>query len=221
MSGTDHTTRTLLIPQKQPTLLLVSRGSDSNEDPESSELDSGHSQIRSYDLSKVGSHPFDFMDGQLLGWGLRNSVGVGQNPVDGGIWAVENSVDELDRDSEDIHQDNPAEELNFLGYLNGSKVHQGGNYGYPKCLTIWSTQGFPDLGNLTTGDQFAWGNTTTTQSDENCNTQYVPPRLAFQAHMAPLDIKFTSDGTEAYVTFHGSCKSPFTLPKAPLSYIAT
>jgi glucose/arabinose dehydrogenase len=208
MSSTDHTTRTLLIPKMQPDLLIVSRGSDSNMDDEAAQLDSGHSQVRSYNMTSFTTNAtaMEFLEGKLLGWGLRNSVGVAQHPQSGGIWAVENSVDQLTRDNEDIHQNNPAEELNFLGYLNGSTEHQGGNYGYPYCYTLWSTQNFPELGSLTTGDQFPSGEVKNL-TDNQCNDDYVDPRLAFQAHMAPLDIIFNTNGSTAYVSFHGSCKS--------------
>ena len=208
MSGTDHTTRTLYFSEKYPEVLLVSRGSQSNVDNGSKNLQSGHSQIRAFNLTELESKkkPFDFLDGKVLGWGLRNSVGVVEHPKTGGIWAVENSVDELSRGGKDIHEDNPAEELNFLGYLNGSTAeHEGANHGYPHCFTVWGTKDFPQLGDLKTGDQFpAEDEKTLTNND--CNTKYIPPRLAFQAHMAPLDIKFTPNGSVAFVSFHGSCK---------------
>ncbi len=78
MSNSDHTTRTLLVSKKQPDTLLVSRGSNSNEDDDARDITSGHSQIRSYNITQVGpgDSPFDFLDGHLIGWGLRNSVGV-------------------------------------------------------------------------------------------------------------------------------------------------
>jgi glucose/arabinose dehydrogenase len=110
----------------------------------------------------------------------------------------------MTRRGEDIHHDNPGEELNYHGRLNGSD-NQGGNYGYPYCYAIWGTEDFPDLGDLETGDQFPMDETRTL-TDESCNTDYIAPRLSFQAHTAPLDIKFTEDGSEAFVSFHGSCK---------------
>lgn len=212
MSNSDHTTRTLLASQLQPDLLIVSRGSDENQDSDAEELDSGHSQIRSFDVGSLDSDSddaYDFLDGHVLGWGLRNSVGVAEHPSTGGIWSVENSIDELTRNGEDIHENNPGEELNFHGYLNGSDADQGGNYGYPLCYALWSTDGFPDLGDLETGDQFP-GSETRTLTDESCNEDYVAPTLAFQAHTAPLDIKFTEEGDEAYISFHGSCKPPLS-----------
>ena len=214
MSNTDHTTRTLLVPRKQPGVVIVSRGSDSNEDADAERLDSGHSQIRSFNVSSLdsGADPMDFMDGDVLGWGLRNSVGVAEEPNHGGIWSVENSVDEMRRNGQDIHRDNPGEELNFHGFANGSAGYLGdrgvgGNYGYPLCYAIWGTQNFPDLGDLKTGDQFP-GEETSSLTDQSCNGRdYISPRLTFQAHTAPLDIKFTKDGSQAFVSFHGSCKN--------------
>ncbi|KAK5987769.1 L-sorbosone dehydrogenase-like protein [Cladobotryum mycophilum] len=198
MSNSDHTTRTLLMSNKKSGTLVVSRGSDSNEDSDALNKDSGHSQIRSYDLGKLGKNDtYEFLDGDVLGWGLRNSVGVAENPSTGGIWSVENSVDQLDRKGKDIHENNPAEELNY----------HGGNYGYPVCYTIWSTQNFPELGSLKVGDQFPDDSAPSTLTDQACNSQYVPAALPLQAHAAPLDIKFTSDGSKAYVTFHGSWDS--------------
>ncbi|KFA66578.1 hypothetical protein S40285_07309 [Stachybotrys chlorohalonatus IBT 40285] len=204
MTNADHTTRTLLLSRQQPGLLLVSRGSHSNEDPEAGNIDSGHSQIRAFNIGALAEDddPIDFLDGDVIGWGLRNSVGVAEDPTHGGIWSVENSVDEMTRRGEDIHHDNPGEELNYHGRLNGSD-NQGGNYGYPYCYAIWGTEDFPDLGDLETGDQFPMDETRTL-TDESCNTDYIAPRLSFQAHTAPLDIKFTEDGSEAFVSFHGS-----------------
>ncbi|KAM3444684.1 hypothetical protein NHJ13734_001186 [Beauveria thailandica] len=218
MSTSDHTTRTLLLSRKKPGILLVSRGSQSNEDSNAQDLDSGHSQIRSFDLSQLSSGsgsgsssssatPYAYLDGHVIGWGLRNSVGVAEDPSTGGLWSVENSVDELHRKGRDIHQDNPAEELNYHGTVGGgsaNKTTQGGNYGYPVCYAIWSTANFPDLGALTTASQFPDDDAPGNVTDAACNDDYVAPRLAFQAHTAPLDIKFDADGANAYVSFHGS-----------------
>lgn len=100
-------------------MLLVSRGSDGNVDDEAAEQSSGHSQLRAFNLTDLGQDddPYDYMDGVLLGWGLRNSVGVAEHPVTGGIYSVENSVDQLRRSGKDIHTNNPAEEMNFHSTL--------------------------------------------------------------------------------------------------------
>ncbi|KAJ6437856.1 glucose/sorbosone dehydrogenase [Purpureocillium lavendulum] len=208
MSSTDKTTRTLLASRKQPGMLVVSRGSVDDEDPLARNKSSGHSQIRAFDVARLGDKDaaYDFMDGVLLGWGLRNSVGVAEDPSKGGIWSVENSIDELTRNGQDIHQDNPGEELNYHGRLNDSSTakDQGGNYGFPRCYAIWNTTNFPSLGSLTTADQFPGPDDAKTLSDDQCNKDYVAPRLAFQAHTAPLDVKFTQDGSNALISFHGS-----------------
>ena len=205
MSTSDHTTRTLLVSQKVDGTLLVSRGSTSNIDPEAEMLSSGHSQIRSFDLNSVPSSGYNYdTDGVRLGWGLRNSVGVVEHPMTGGIYSVENSVDQATRDGQDVHEDNPGEEMNFHGYLNGTKYNpQGSNYGYPYCFAAWVPGNLPMNSNLTVGSQFAIGDQNNTINDTYCAEQ-APPRLTFQAHMAPLDIKFNNSGDDAWVTFHGS-----------------
>lgn len=209
MSNSDHTTRTLLLSKKNPSMLLVSRGSQSNEDENAEDIDSGHSQIRSFDLSKLDdgkdAKPFEYLDGHVIGWGLRNSVGVTEHPS-GGLWSVENSVDQLHRKGKDIHSDNPAEELNYHGTIDkpDDKKTQGGNHGYPVCYAVWSTKNFPELGDLKTASQFPDDDAPGNVTDAACNDEYVTPRLAFQAHTAPLDIKFDKDGSNAYIAFHGS-----------------
>ncbi|KAF9763654.1 hypothetical protein IL306_003025 [Fusarium sp. DS 682] len=212
MTNGGHTSRTLLISQKHPDILLVSRGSNGNDDAGAEDRDSGRSQISAFNISSFSSNsdkkPYDYLEGEILGWGLRNSVGVAEHPETGGIFSVENSADNLHRDGKDIHEDNPGEEMNFHGYLNGSD-DQGGNYGYPLCYTLWSTKDFPNLGDLKIGDQFpadrqADSDNATALTDEECKSDYVAPVLAFQAHMAPLDLKFDENGTRAYISFHGS-----------------
>ncbi|KAL2427001.1 hypothetical protein ABEF95_006400 [Exophiala dermatitidis] len=209
MSGTDHTTRTLLLSEKAPGLLVVTRGSTSNIDIAAASLDSGHSQVKAFNLTNRTNTAFDFSsDGLRLGWGLRNDVGIAEHPTSGGIWSVENSADQLTRMGVDIHEDNPAEELNFLGYLDGTEyAPQGGNFGYPWCFSAWSVKDLPDNGNLSVGSQYAVDaspdSNNQNKTDDYCSDQ-VPARLVFQAHMAPLDIKFNNSGQEAWITFHGS-----------------
>jgi glucose/arabinose dehydrogenase len=205
MSNDDHTTRTLLMSAKESGILVVSRGSNSNIDLEAEDITTGHSQIKAFNVTNLTStsHPYDFKSaGRLLGWGLRNSVGVAEEPLAGGIYSVENSADQIDRDGVDIHQNNPGEEMNYHGFLNASTENQGGNYGYPYCFALWNTS-IPDLGTMTVGSQFTLTQNATI-NDTFCAKERVSPRLTFQAHMAPLDIMFLPNGTEAFVTFHGS-----------------
>lgn len=210
MTTDDHTTRTLLLSRKVNNTLVVTRGSTSNIDPEAEDMASGHSQIKSFNLSALPSdRPFNFnTDGTMLGWGLRNDVGIAEEPSMGGLYAVENSADQIMRNGMDIHQNNPAEKLNFLGYLRppagvAQSRNQGANFGYPTCFAAWMPAEIPSFGG-TTGQQFAIGTTNATNNDTACGAQYAAPRLSFLAHMAPLDIKFNSAGSTAWITFHGS-----------------
>ncbi|KAI9839952.1 MAG: hypothetical protein M1819_000144 [Sarea resinae] len=205
MSTSDHTTRTLLMSRKQNGTLIVSRGSTANVDPAAEVESTGHSQVKAFDLTnRTAVYNFD-TDGKLLGWGLRNSVGVAEEPVTGNIFSVENSVDQLSRDGQDIHEDNPGEELNSLGSLaDAYGDSQAGNYGYPFCFAAWAPSELPNNSGISVGSQFAIGSANNTVNDSFCQSDRVAPRLTFQAHMAPLDILFLDNGTEAYVTFHGS-----------------
>ena len=208
MSGDDHVTRTLLISQMVSQTLVVSRGSVSNLDLEAEDIRTGHSQIRAFDLEDKAmtsnSTPYYFAtQGRILGWGLRNSVGVAEEPLTGGIYSVENSADMIERDNVDIHQNNPGEELNYHGFLNSSTdKNQGGNYGYPYCFALYNTS-IPNLGKLKVGSQFSLDQNSTV-NDKFCQKNHTAPLLTFQAHMAPLDIKFEPNGTEAYISLHGS-----------------
>ncbi|KAL8839484.1 MAG: hypothetical protein Q9170_001707 [Blastenia crenularia] len=205
MNTDDHTTRTLLLSSKADGLIVVSRGSTSNVDAEAEILSSGHSQVKAFNYQNVSETGYDFnADGLRLGWGLRNSVGLVEHPDTGGIYSVENSVDEIMREGKDVHQDNPGEEMNFLGYLNGTKYEpQGSNYGYPHCFSAWVPEDLPLNEDIKVGTQFAMGNQNSTINDTFCANQ-IAPRLTFQAHMAPLDMKFNNSAAEAWVTFHGS-----------------
>lgn len=107
LTNTDHTTRTLLLSKKAPGTLLVSRGSGSNIDNRALDITSGISQIRSFDISGPPK-TYKYTDGKVIGWGLRNSVGMAENPADGGIWSNENGSDDMKRDDKDIHETSPG-----------------------------------------------------------------------------------------------------------------
>ena len=69
MNTDDHTTRTLLISEKAVNTLLVSRGSTSNIDPLASNVSTGHSQIKAFDLGHVPANGYQFdTDGVRLGY---------------------------------------------------------------------------------------------------------------------------------------------------------
>lgn len=113
-SDGDHITRTLLFAKKQENTLIVSRGSQSNVDFNSLDLTTGHCQIKSFAIQKNQTATQNFnTTGKLLGWGLRNSVGVAEHPLTGGIYSVEMGMDYATRDGKDISENNPGDELNY------------------------------------------------------------------------------------------------------------
>ena len=177
MQGTDHTTRTILVPKHVENHIVVGRGSLSNIDDMALNEMTGISQVKAFDLSQIPSGGFDYStSGTRLAWGVRNEVGIAEHPLDGGIWGVENSADQLVRAGVDVHATNPAEELNWFGYLNGTNVaQQGSNFGYPTCFTVWDQSILPNAGKLIVGNQFALDPTV------SC-LNYTSPRLAFHPH---------------------------------------
>ncbi|RPA77430.1 soluble quino protein glucose dehydrogenase [Ascobolus immersus RN42] len=209
MNGDGHTTRTLFIPDVAPDKLLVSMGSEGNMDMKCLERDGGCA-VRIFDIGSIPDSPYEFSkDGEILGWGLRNSVGIGES-ADGGIWTVENSADNMKRGEFDIHVDNPGEEVNYHGRINDDNNElKGKNYGYPQCFTAWDLEDIPkeqdvlraatndpnpgptdgNFWTLEIGQQFSL-QPNRTFNDTTCNKEYIAPRIALESHTAPLDIKF-------------------------------
>ncbi|QPG94835.1 hypothetical protein C2857_007120 [Epichloe festucae Fl1] len=152
------------------------------------------------------SSAVQYSDGQVLGWGLRNSVGVADDATTGYIWSVENSIDNMKRKGVDVHNTNPGEELNFHGLPNDtrSKVY-GKNYGYPACVAIFdgsNVDGCP--GEAKTGMQMVGDQMPSSYTDDWCKRNTIAPSITFGSHLAPLDIKFSPDGGAALFSFHGS-----------------
>ncbi|CAD6448336.1 cc94c2f2-758e-4046-afb1-fbad1bacdc5a [Sclerotinia trifoliorum] len=209
MTNDDPTTRSLLTTKLTPNQLLISRGTTLNIDPEAELLSTGHCQLKSFNLSTLTpeSTPYNFTtSGHLLANGLRNSVGLAEEPLFGGIYSVENGPGNMTRNNIDIHLYNPGEELNFHGYLNGSTENQGANYGFPYCFAVWNET---DVGaGLLVGEQFSMLQNVTS-NDTWCNNAgvHVAPKLTFAAHSAPLHMIFLANGTEAFISFHGSLET--------------
>lgn len=88
MTQGGHNTRTLLRSKFQPDILLVARGSDGNVDNKTTTKDGGRSMIKLFNLTQVlaASSPYNYnTQGEVYGWGLRNSVGLTEHPITGGI----------------------------------------------------------------------------------------------------------------------------------------
>jgi glucose/arabinose dehydrogenase len=99
----------------------------------------------------------------------------------------------------DIHTDNPADEMNYLGDPAEENTDW---YGYPTCYSVARPETIADR-KFAVGDQFVLA-PNATFTDDTCKSMSVAAKLALPAHSAPLDIKFNRNYTSAYITFHGS-----------------
>ncbi|KAI5839954.1 hypothetical protein DFP73DRAFT_454990, partial [Morchella snyderi] len=203
LTNPGHITRTLYTPPTHPHTLLVSRGSASNFDPGSGDITTGRSQLKAF--STLAANQDFTASGTLLGWGLRNSVGVAQDPA-GGIWSVENGPDSIVLEGVDVNERNPAEELNYHGLLAtalDTPGYVGPSYGYPTCVTVWDPTALPPPYNtlFPSGAPLPLPPLPATPASCRNTTAAVLP---FDAHTAPLDIKFHPALGGAFITFHGS-----------------
>jgi len=219
-----HKTRTLAFDDYGR--LYISVGSAGNVDN-----DSTRSRIRRFDVYNttsstelediVASGGIDFMEGYVFADGLRNEVGLAFDKY-GVLWGVENSADSLERDDlgGDIHNENPAEELNRF-----SVEEEGMHWGYPYC---WSEYYLPPNVGGGRGTIWGWPSFSMDEDadmtiDEWCRKNTIPSVIAMQAHSAPLGITFYSYKSElpsycpnneeafpekydgdAFIAFHGS-----------------
>ncbi|CAE6493656.1 unnamed protein product [Rhizoctonia solani] len=235
MSNSDHTTRTLILQPQSGNAsvsqyIIVTRGSESNLDEGAADISSGRSQIRRFALnsSLPSGTGWSWNQGELLGWGLRNAVGIALSPDGEDLWEVENSSDNVFWRGVDVHQENPAEELNRIPLNNISSTPDAQKfYGYPWCYTAWDSSALTSSSfTFPTGSQFSIRNPPDTPDDAWCSADQnnIKPVLSMQSHSAPLDIVFynapssSSEGYstaklyavntewdgDAFVSFHGS-----------------
>ncbi|OLN94108.1 Cellobiose dehydrogenase 5 [Colletotrichum chlorophyti] len=210
MQQGGHPTRALIIPPATPHLLVIQQGSYNNFDHESLNKAVARAVVKVFDMRSVPSGGYAYASqGWFLGWGLRNEVALA---ADGNnmVWGIENSGDDFTRtvngQSYDIHNDNPAEELNFLG--DPSQPNEQW-YGYPTCFTVWEPSIITDK-SFRVGQQFVVA-PNSTFNDDTCTARSVAPRLSIQAHSAPIGAAFDRDFRNLYMTLHGSWnRSPAT-----------
>ncbi|HEY7375858.1 MAG TPA: PQQ-dependent sugar dehydrogenase [Polyangia bacterium] len=199
-----HSTRTLVVDAQNR--LYVSVGSASNVDvpADPNAPSSSRAVIRRYDLASVPPDGYAATDGELFAAGLRNEVGLSIDSQ-GRMWGVENGRDNLIVGGDDIHYDNPGEEVNLFDV-----ARPGRNYGYPFC---WSEGIWMDPTAKGSGTQHLDPDQPGGFTEAKCQdrTQVVPPALVLGAHFAPLDIvEYTGHGYPAalrgnlFVTSHGS-----------------
>lgn len=200
-----HSTRTLMFDHRG--LLYVSVGSASNVDTSPSDL-ALRSMIRRFTIpATLPAGGMAYTSGEIVASGMRNEVGLTMDSM-GRIWGVENGRDNLidSRFGGDIHNDNPAEELNRIDGPGPTY------FGYPSC---WTEMNLPDGGGP--GTQHAdtsVPNTSPAYHDETwCQNpaNVRPPAAVMPAHWAPLGItEYTGNVLppswrgSLFITSHGS-----------------
>ncbi|KAK6523074.1 hypothetical protein TWF281_002497 [Arthrobotrys megalospora] len=205
-------TRAMAIPKRYPNLLLVFRSSEGDNDTAASAISTGRSMIKIFDLRKVPEGGYDYVrDGVVFAHGVRDSVDFTEDRYRN-FWGVDNGADVITRYGESIGMDNPADEVNFLGEVcpdEGAMTPP--NYGFPACHGVWNSSA---LANNTLNLQVGQTFTIYPQifTDQQCQTETVPPRLSIFPHSAPLGIRFYNPhhpdlGDElvdsAFITYHG------------------
>ncbi|KAG2006953.1 cellobiose dehydrogenase [Coprinopsis cinerea AmutBmut pab1-1] len=205
MNNFYHFTRTVHISRKYPNLFALNVGSDGNIDVPTRQQNSGRAQIRVFDYDQLPQNgvPFVSQYGRVLGYGLRNDVGITEDRA-GNIHSIENSLDNAYRmvngQRRDIHTNNPAEKVYNLGDPSNPRAIFGG---YPDCYTVWEPSDFTDSPKQP-GDWFTQDNSGQ-YTDAWCNANAVKPTLLLPPHTAPLDMKFgLGNDTNLYVALHGS-----------------
>lgn len=191
--------------------LYVHSGSEGNAfEPALPEYDSERSVLKRFPLADYDGRPFEWADGEVYFSGIRNMVGFTQDPADGNLYGVVNGLDDLVYQGEDVHLDNPGEDL--------IRLDQGKAHGYPYCFTA---QHIPDSdGMVPAGTQLASNvvvhegepEFTNPHDDAWCAENSTEPLTFFPAHSAPLDVLFLRGASalpaewegSALVALHGS-----------------
>lgn len=159
--------------------------------------------IWQFDANRLRQGP---TDGSRFATGLRNSVALAHNPLDGSLYATVHGRDQLHDNWPNLFTveksaENPGEEL--------VRIIRGADYGWPYCYHDVDRRGLvlaPEYG----GDS---------QRTGQCSSK-TPALMAFPGHWAPNGMLFytgsqfpTGYRGGAFVAFHGSWnRSP--LPQA-------
>src|SRR5262249_37895701 len=163
--------------------LYVHSGSAANisnvSNPGTQTYDTERSLLRRFRLSSFQpGKPLAWTSGEIVSQGLRNMVGYTRNAA-GRMYGVVNGMDDVRYGGQDVHQDNPGEQIVALGI--------GKNFGYPYCFTVQKIPG----SSLLPGTQVANEDYPVTGIDDTwCAAHSTRPSTFVQAHSAPLDIVF-------------------------------
>ncbi|KAG8710425.1 hypothetical protein FRC09_000142 [Ceratobasidium sp. 395] len=162
----DHVVRTILVYKDKlgRQQMIVTRGATGNWDASAANPESGPAQIRRFDLTATPpARGWSWQQGEILGWGLRNGVGVTMAKDGNSLWEVDNGPDNAFWKGIDVHNDNP----------------------------VWNSSSIPGF-NKPTGEQFSVEDPQVTHTDAWCNSEQNvrKPAMLIKSHSAPLDIVF-------------------------------
>jgi glucose/arabinose dehydrogenase len=191
--------------------LYVHSGSEDNAvAPAMPDYDMNRSVLKRFDLAEFDGTPFEWADGEVVAVGLRNMVGFTRNAA-GRMYGVINGLDNLVYAGEDVHLDNPGDDL--------VEIEMGARHGYPYCFTAANVE--LESGMIAAGTQLVSATDpeapdpdfTNPHDDAWCAENSESPVTFLVPHSAPLDITF-HDGLEgnlpsewrngAFVALHGS-----------------
>jgi glucose/arabinose dehydrogenase len=191
--------------------LYVHSGSENNAvAPMTPDYDTNRAVLKRFRLDDFDGTAFDWADGEVVARGIRNMVGFTQNAA-GRMYGVINGLDDLMYAGEDVHRDNPGDDL--------VRIEMGLEHGYPYCFTAAHIE-LAD-GMIAAGTQLVSATDpeapdpdfTNPHDDAWCAQNSEPPATFLVPHSAPLDIRFY-DGIQgnlprewrdgAFVAVHGS-----------------
>ena len=195
--------------------LYVHSGSENNAvAPAAPDYDADRAVLKRFDLAEFSNgterEPFEWEQTEPFAIGLRNMVGYTRN-AQGRMYGVVNGLDDLMYGGEDIHLDNPGDDLVLL--------EQGSAHGYPYCFTAQHVMIGDEV--VTAGTRLASAvdpskpdpDFENPHDDAWCRQNAEPPLTFFPAHSAPLDIAFYDNASSAlpeqwvggaFVPLHGS-----------------
>ena len=197
MPTSGHNTRTLASDTR---FLYVSVGSENNLDQTSS-----RARVVRFLLATLSANPVAFETGEVFADGLRNNVGLGFDSR-GRLWGLDNGEDDLVRADlgGDIHEDNPADELNLF-------TTPGAFYGFPYC---WAEYALPSAFSMGRGSEWANAGFASdgVHTDAWCRSSAVRASVvALESHSAALDVLFYAGHSfpsayrgGAFIAEHGS-----------------
>jgi glucose/arabinose dehydrogenase len=177
-------------------MLYVHSGSENNAvAPAAPAVDTNRAVLKRFDLNAfTPGEPFDWSTGEVVVSGIRNMVGFTRD-ADGRMFGVVNGIDDLSYDGQDIHLDNPGDDV--------IRIEQGASHGYPYCFTAQRVEGADGM--VSPGTQLASAVTglDNPHDDAWCAENAALPVSFMPAHSAPLDI-----------AFHPGAAVPAGLPEA-------